>query len=79
MPQKIPLPKDHGEQSLSKWDPGIAYSLTGPAVHPELGGVSLDSEWFATQGRKLGLNWATGCLLFGLYDVCFNLLLKKNF
>ena len=64
-PQKTPLPKVHGEHSLSEWDPGVTGYLPGPAVHTGLGGASLDSEWLhgsRTQGRtELGL-WVLFCL-----------------
>ena len=64
-PQKTPLPKAHGEHSLSEWDPGITGYLPGPAVHTRLGGASLDSEWLCasrTRGRtELGL-WVLFCL-----------------
>ena len=59
VPQKTPLPKVHGEHSLSKWDPGITGYLPEPAVHTRLGGASLDSEWLydsRTQGRT-ELGW----------------------
>ena len=64
-PQKTPLPKVHGEHSLSEWDPGITGYLPGPAVHTRLGGASLDSESLCasrTWGRtELGL-WVLFCL-----------------
>ena len=71
VPQKTPLPKVHGEHSLSEWDPGLTGYLPGPAVHTGLRGASLDSEWLhgsRTQGRtELGLwvlfVWSSQCLL----------------
>ena len=77
VPQKTPLPKVHGEHSLSEWILASLVISQGQLCTPGSEGLPWTLSGCTVQGHRVGLNWACGCFLFGLHSVYFNLLPKK--
>ena len=77
VPQKTPLPKVHGEHSLSEWILASLVISQGQLCTPGSEGLPWTLSGHTAQGHRVGLNWACGCFLFGLHSVYFNLLPKK--